>query len=189
MLTTSVNLLQRMQEPADQEAWNRFVMIYTPVLYQWSLHAGFTDTDAGDLVQDVLTILVRELPRFRYIDSRSSFRRWLKTVTLNKCREQQRKRQITLTLDLNAGLDEATDNEGLEAGWDAEYHQSLAAHALKIMQQDFEETTWRACWEHVVSGRSAAEVGQELGLSEGAVYVAKSRVLKRLRQELEGLWE
>lgn len=61
--------------------------------------------------------------------------------------------------------------------------------ALKIMRRDFEPTTWKACWENVAMGRPAAEVAEELGISRGAVYVATSRVLKRLRKELAGMME
>jgi RNA polymerase sigma-70 factor (ECF subfamily) len=77
----------------------------------------------------------------------------------------------------------------LEQFWDAEYCQHLVGAALRLMQAEFEPTTWQACWEHVVSGKSAAEVAAELGLTAGAVRAAKFRVLCRLRQELSGLIE
>ena len=77
--------------------------------------------------------------------------------------------------------------EDPEAAWDAEYRQHVVGRALSIMQADFRETTWKACWEMVVSGRPAADIAAELGLTVGAVYAAKVRVLNRLRAELEGL--
>ena len=72
---------------------------------------------------------------------------------------------------------------------EVEYRQWLVSRALELMRSEFSPSVWRACWEHVVSGRSASEVGQELGMTEGAVYAAKCRVLKRLRQDLDGLLE
>ena len=79
--------------------------------------------------------------------------------------------------------------DGLEEFWNVEYQQHLVRKALEIMQAGFEPRTWQACWEHTVNDKTAAAVGQELSMSEGAVYVAKSRVLRRLRQELAGLLE
>jgi RNA polymerase sigma-70 factor (ECF subfamily) len=74
-----------------------------------------------------------------------------------------------------------------QAFWETEYRQMLAARALEIMRAEFEPATWQACWETVVSGRPAAEVASELGLTTNAVYLARSRVLRRLRCELQGL--
>jgi RNA polymerase sigma-70 factor (ECF subfamily) len=79
------------------------------------------------------------------------------------------------------------DEAALESFWEVEYRQHLVRKALEVMRAEFESKTWQACWEHVVSEKTAAEVGRELGMSEAAVYVAKSRVLRRLRQELDGL--
>jgi RNA polymerase sigma-70 factor (ECF subfamily) len=83
------------------------------------------------------------------------------------------------------------DLEAAEAAADSfsevEYRQQLVARALELMQAEFQPTTWKACWEFVVAGRPAAEVGRQLGISENAVHLAKGRVLRRLRQELEGL--
>jgi RNA polymerase sigma-70 factor (ECF subfamily) len=70
---------------------------------------------------------------------------------------------------------------------EAEYRDFLVARALRLMQADFQPTTWKACWEHGVCGRPAHEVAAELGISESSVYVAKCRVLRRLRVELDGL--
>ena len=74
-------------------------------------------------------------------------------------------------------------------GWEDEHRCWLAAYALKVMQAEFEPSSWRAFWSMVVEGHSAAEVAQQLGISVGAVYVAKSRVLARLRQELHAFMD
>jgi len=185
--STSVTLLQRVRQRDDQAAWERFVALYAPLLFRWALRAGLAEQDAADLVQDVLVLLMQELPEFEY-DAGRNFRGWLKTVTINKCRERQRRRVPAAGVggdsDPLAELPGASD---LEEFWNAEYRQHLVRKALEIMRTEFEPNTWQACWEHTVNDKTAAEVGRQLGLSEAAVYVAKSRVLRRLRQELSGL--
>jgi len=188
MLSTSVTLLQRVRQRDDQAAWERFVSLYTPLLFRWALRAGLNESDAADLVQDVLLLLMNELPTFEYDPQRGTFRGWLKTLTINKCREIQRRRRSDIaTGGENNAIDGVPANSALEAFWETEYRQHLVRKALEIMRTDFEPTTWQACIEHTVNEKTAAEVGRELGLSEGAVYVAKARVLRRLRQELAGL--
>ncbi len=183
MEPTSLSLLERLQHPADQAAWERFVDLYTPLLYAWTRRLGVPDADAADLVQDVLTVLVEKLPAFRY-DRRQRFRAWLWTVTHNKWCDRRRK---DAAAPPTVPLPELAEPGGDVDREDEEYRRYLVGRALRLMQSDFEATTWKACWEHVVSGRSAADVARQLGISVGAVYVAKSRVLRRLRQELDGL--
>jgi RNA polymerase sigma-70 factor (ECF subfamily) len=188
MDTTPASLLERLRVPGQDGAWNRFVRLFTPLIYGVARRAGLQSDDARDLVQDVLLLLARKMPEFHY-DRTKSFRGWLRTVTINKVRERARRKGATARQaeerDLSQ-LEDLADGSLLE---ETEYQQMLANRALELMRAEFTPTTWQACWEHVVSGRTAAEVGAELGISEGAVYVAKCRVLKRLREELEGLLE
>lgn len=162
------------------------MQLYTPLLYSWARNACGASQDADDLVQDVLTHLVRKMPEFEY-DRQRSFRNWLKTVTLNVWRNRQRRRQVTVVGGSEAHLSDLPTEDLTKAFEESEYRSHLLSRALGLMQAEFHSTTWKACWEHVVSGRTAAEVAAELGISEGAVYVAKFRVLRRLRQELQGL--
>ena len=185
MHSTPASLLERLRQPDEQSAWTRFVQLYTPLLFHWTRRLGLRDDDAADLVQDILTLLVRKLPEFRY-DPRKSFRAWLRTITLNcwrnRCRRVELPREAHCPdLDGLAARDEA------DLLSETEYRQWLVGRALELMRTEFQPSTWKACWECVVSGRSAAEVAGELGLSVGAVYMAKSRVHRRLRQELTDL--
>lgn len=185
MDTTPASLLERLRQPAQDQAWTRFVRLYTPLLLRWARRLGLREDDAADLVQDVLTLLVRKLPEFTY-DRNRSFRAWLRTITLNCWRSRGRRAELPReanppNLDALAGPDEA----GVLG--EAEYGHWLVGRALELMQAEFQATTWKACWECIVGGRPAAEVAAELGISVGAVYMAKSRVLSRLRQELAGL--
>jgi RNA polymerase sigma-70 factor (ECF subfamily) len=186
MNTTSVSLLQRLRQPAEQDAWGRFVQLYSPLLYYWAHHLGLNEPDAADLVQDVFTTLVQKLPEFCY-EPGKSFRGWLRTVTLNKWRDRSRRRAAGPGYEGPGALDGLAADEDSGAFGESEYRQHLVSRAVQLMQAEFSPKTWKACWEHVVACRPAAEVAAELGISVGSVYVAKSRVLSRLRQELEGL--
>ncbi len=182
---TPTSLLERLRQPFDPEAWSRFVSLYTPLIYSWACRAGLQEQDALDLVQDVFVVLLRVLPTFSY-DRDQSFRRWLRTVTLNTWRNV-RKRAENRVLSKAADANQVPGPEDPEEAWEAEYRQHVVGRALCVMRADFRETTWKACWEMVVSGRPAADVAVELGLTVGAVYAAKVRVLNRLREELQGL--
>jgi RNA polymerase sigma-70 factor (ECF subfamily) len=186
MHTTSTSLLARLRQPGEGGAWEEFVDLYTPLLFYWARRMGLKDQDAADLVQDVFALLLRKLPEFEY-DEGKSFRAWLRTVTVNKWREGRRRRTLPVAPGGEGDLAELADPAGDEAFWEAEYRQCVVGRAMRLMQSEFRPTTWRACWEHAVAGRPAAEVAAELGLSVGAVYAARFRVLARLRQELEGL--
>src|SRR5437879_1117603 len=93
MNTTPASLLERVRQIADQDAWQRFVKLYTPLLYFWARRLGLQDQDAGDLVQDVLANLVRKMPEFNY-DRDRSFRNWLKTLVLNQWRNNARRQVL-----------------------------------------------------------------------------------------------
>jgi RNA polymerase sigma-70 factor, ECF subfamily len=184
MPTTSVSLLERLRQPGAQEAWARFVDLYTPLLYYWARRVGLQEPDAADLVQEVFATLVQKLPEFHY-DRDKSFRSWLRTVLLNTWRASRRGEAARAAG--TGDLRDLADPENVDALEEAEFQQHLAVRALHLMQGDFQPATWKACWEYVVCERSAAEVAAELGMTVNAVYLAKSRVLRRLRQELEGL--
>jgi RNA polymerase sigma-70 factor (ECF subfamily) len=185
MNTTSISLLQRLRQPAERDAWGRFVQLYTPLLYSWAHRLGLPEADAADLVQEVFTILVQKLPEFRY-DPGKGFRSWLRTILVNKWRDQLRRRAPAAAGASTAALDALPAPEE-DAFGEVEYRQYLVSRALQLMQAEFSPKTWKACWEHVVAGRPAGEVAAELGIAVGSVYVAKSRIMCRLRQELEGL--
>jgi RNA polymerase sigma-70 factor (ECF subfamily) len=185
MHTTSPSLLERLQQSAEQADWERFVKLYTPLLFHWTRRLGLDGTDADDLVQDVFVQLVQHLRKFHY-DPNKRFRGWLWTVTVNKWRERCRRRPIAVPAG-DTQLDRVASPDVADEVDEAEYQQYLVVRALRFMEAEFQPTTWRAFWESVSMGRRASEVAAELGITENAVYLAKSRVLRRLRQELNGL--
>jgi RNA polymerase sigma-70 factor (ECF subfamily) len=183
--STSASLLQRLRSTTDAAAWRRFVDLYTPLICSWARRLGLQEQDAADLVQDVFTLLVKKMPAFEY-DRQRSFRAWLRTVLVNKWREQCRDRAPRGGGPAEV-LDEVAGPDNVAAWCDEEFNRYISLRALQLMQADFQPATWKACWEHVVRGRDAAEVARELGLTVNAVYLATGRVLRRLREELDGM--
>lgn len=183
-MDTPASLLVRLRRPDDPEAWGRFVELYAPLLYYWVRRTGLQEADAADLVQEVLFLLFLKLPHFVY-DARRGFRNWLRTVTLNKCREYQR-RLRPATVD-DAAVIEVRAIDESDAREEAEYRRHVVRQALRSLEGEFPLTTQKAFREYVLAGRPADEVAAGLGVSVGTVYAAKSRVLSRLRRELDGL--
>ena len=127
---------------------------------------------------------MRKLPEFTY-DPGQSFRGWLRTVLRNKWQEIQRRQPQPTAAGIPV---EREGEDDIAAVAETEFQQHLTVRALQLMQAEFQPATWKACWEHVVLDRPAAEVAAELGVSVNAVYLATSRVLRRLRGELGDLW-
>jgi RNA polymerase sigma-70 factor (ECF subfamily) len=192
MYETSVSLLERLRRQPDEASWQRLVDLYTPLLRGWLRRQFVPHEDVDDLVQDVLAVLVRELPDFHYDRHKGSFRGWLKTVTLNQLRMWWRSRQGR---PLGSGdsamarkLDELADpHSALSRLWEREHDQHVVRRLLELSEGVFEATTWQAFRRVALDGADPAAVAAELGLSLNAVYLAKYRVLRHLRQESQGL--
>ena len=186
MFKTPASLLERLRGPFEPQAWAHFVSLYTPLIYSWARRVGLQEPDAADLVQDVFVTLLQVMPTFTYNRSQS-FRRWLQTVTLNKWRKTWKHPANRRVGEQLQNLEDVPANDGLEQFWEEEYRRHVVGQAMRLMQTDFAETTWKACLEVVVSQRRAAEVAAEFGMTVKAVYEAKFRVLNRLRRDLGGL--
>lgn len=188
--STSLSLIERVRLH-DPVAWRRFSELYGPVVYRWAQRHGLQPQDAADVVQDVFASVAQNLGGFRRRNAADTFRGWLWTVTRNKVLDVYRRRQAE-----PAGAGGSTAHRRLEQlpelpEFDDEPADSFAAdlshRALLLIQTEFEATTWQAFWAVAVDGKSPADAAAELGLTVAAVYKAKSRVLLRLRQELDGL--
>jgi RNA polymerase sigma-70 factor (ECF subfamily) len=189
MATTPVSLLKRLHGLPQMEttaAWSEFLELYTPILFRWARRLGLQQSDAADLVQDVFVVLVRRLPEFEY-DPKKSFRAWLRTILVNRWRDAGRRAAVLVEHVGHPALDELNDPHEMPDFAETEYREMLMRRALELMQREFKPTTWKACWEQLVEGRPAADVARDLGLTVNAVYVARSRVLRRLREYLDQL--
>ena len=191
MHTTSISLLESLRDGAAQEAWRRFVWLYTPLLLDWSRRLKLSEPDSADLIQDVFTTLVAKLPEFRYRPG-GGFRHWLHTVLKNRYRDWQRRRMaVSFQTGHSETLSRAvgTDDSDIPELDQADYERQLVRRTLDSIRPEFQPATWRAFWEHGSQGRPAAEVARELGQTVGAIYAAKFRGRTRVRQELQGLLE
>lgn len=137
-------------------------------------------------MQDVFTTLAQKMPGFVY-DPKKGFRNWLRAVTQNRWRDNRKMRSKRSLAGETTALDGMPGPDGEALFWETESHRHLVGRARDVMKAEFRPTTWRACWELVVEGRPATAVTAELVMSENAVYIAKGRVLRRLREELGGL--
>lgn len=187
MASTSASLLVRVKDTLDQEAWNRFVEIYAPFLLTWGLGRGLSEADASDLVQDVLEVLSRELPSFDYDGSRS-FRAWLKAITdrraKNFFRDQSRRPSAGIDSDIAEAAIVESESDLYE---EQEYRKAIIQQVFALVRNEFSDDVWKAFLKQTVEGQSVTDVALELGLSINQVYLAKSRVLRRIRQEAAGL--
>jgi RNA polymerase sigma factor (sigma-70 family) len=188
---TRASLLLQIRDGSNQPAWQEFVSLYGPVVYGFARKRGLQDADAADLMQDVLRSVSSAIGRLDYDRAQGTFRGWLFTITRNKIFNFLTARRIrpqgsgdSSTNRLLASQPEASDGADT---WELEYQRRLAALAMDRVKPEFQEKTWRAFWLTAVEGASAADVANRIGLSPGAIYVAKSRVLARLKDEVEVL--
>jgi RNA polymerase sigma-70 factor (ECF subfamily) len=190
-VSTRPSLLLRIRDPRDGPAWAEFVEIYAPLVYGFARKQGLQSADAADLTQEVLRAVAGAAARLDYDPGRGSFRGWLFTVVRNRLRNFLAERQ-------RPGRGGGTDAERLLAEWPApeadesalwqrEYERRLFAWAVEQVRPTCQETTWRAFWLTAVEGKSGKEAARALGLSQAAVYLAKRRVMTRLRECVQQL--
>jgi RNA polymerase sigma-70 factor (ECF subfamily) len=191
MNETQQSLLLRAQN-GEQDAWKDLTGLYRPLILGWLQRQGVPSRDLDDLSQEVLLSVVKHLPSFEHTGQRGAFRSWLRTIVCSRTSDYWRAAERGYQADGGSGataaLQEITDpRSDLNRHWDEEHDRYVLDCLLVLMQEEFEPTTVRAFRRLALDGVSGAEVAAELGLSVAAVYVAKSRVLHRIRQEAEGL--
>ncbi len=189
---TSRSLLERVKAD-DQSAWETLVALYGRLVYRWLRRWDLAEHEAADVFQDVFHSLAANIAGFRKENAGDTFRGWLRRITDNKVRDHLRKigrephgaggTEAQLRL---ASLPDLASPEGEESSSGHDQAGLLSA-AVELIRGEFEGRTWQAFWLSAVEARLPAEVALELGMTPGAVRVAKSRVLKRLREQLGGL--
>jgi RNA polymerase sigma-70 factor (ECF subfamily) len=194
MSQTSASLLERLRDRSDSEAWTRLVELYTPLVRGWLRRYDLTESDVDDLSQTVLTAVVANLPNFRHNGRVGAFRTWLRTIAVNSVR--QKFRLDRKTADSPGGsaflvsLVELDDPEsGLSQVWDRAHDAHVLQTLLTWAEPEFEPKTWQAFRRQVFDEAKPKAVAEELELTVNAVLVAKSKVLKRLREMSRGLIE
>lgn len=189
---TQPTLLVRIRDAHDQEAWERFVDLYAPLIYGFLRKRGLQDADAADLTQDVLRSVSAAAQRLEYDERCGLFRSWLFTIVQNRLTDHWRRDSIrergTGDTGAHEQLQELPQVGGDQtAEWDADYQRQLFQYAASIVKPDFSEATWQAFWMTAVEGQSGKEVAESLGLTAAAVYLAKGRVMARLKEQVRFL--
>ncbi len=191
----STTLLEQIRAQSP-EAWQRLIDLYSPLIYRWCRGAGVPEHDAADLLQEVFSAVLRHLPKFRRTGPTDSFTAWLATISRNKIRDYYRRRgrQAEARGGTTAGLALAAVPQPSEPSEDSVRADAASAALLRsrildIVRAEFRDRTWQAFYKTAIEERTAADVADDLGMSSAAVYMARSRVLRRLRAafaELEG---
>jgi RNA polymerase sigma-70 factor (ECF subfamily) len=189
---TSLTLLQRLRDN-QPEAWSVVVGLYTPLLYHWCARRGVRGADAEDVAQEVFQAAAAGLARFRREHEGDSFRGWLRGITRNillqHFRRADRQPRASGGTDAMAQLQEVAEAEPPEADEDDSPPEleALRRRALELVRGQVEERTWRAFWLTAIEGRSPNDIAPDLGVSPTAVRMAKSRVLRRLKEQFGDL--
>ncbi len=189
--STSLSLLARVQT-GQAEAWNRFVQLYAPLVHYWCKRSGLNPEDTADIFQEIFRSVAENISTFQKEKKTDTLRGWLRIITSNKIRDHLRRQSGKPTAEggsfaqvrLHAIPDPVDDREDLE---ETGILQQSVRKALDWIREDFEEPTWKAFWKIQIEEIPTDVVAEELGMTTAAVRKAKYRVLRRLREELEGL--
>jgi RNA polymerase sigma-70 factor (ECF subfamily) len=194
MNSTSISLLNRLQQTDDSKNWNRLVELYAPLLRVWLRKYDVQASDADDLVQEVLMAVSTELKSFDHSGRPGAFRSWLRTILAHRLRNfwraQGRRPQARGDSDIERRLELLEDPASeLSEIWNRQHDRHVVRQLLATTESSFEPSTWKAFCRVAIEGARPDLVATELGISLNAVFIAKFRVLKRLREEAEGLIE
>jgi len=194
MTSTSLSLLDRLRANPDAPDWRQFAELYEPLIRGWLRRKDVLGSDADDLVQNTMTVVLRRLADFDHNGRTGAFRNWLRTITVHCLQEhwkalQSRPAGVGGSDILHVISQWADPQSELSQQWNREHDLHVMRKLLERMRDEFEPKTWTAFQRFALDGLSAAEVAQELAISPNAVFIAKSRVLARLRQEAAGLLE
>jgi RNA polymerase sigma-70 factor (ECF subfamily) len=189
MNDTPLSLLDRLRrQPHDQPSWRRLTMLYAPLIRRWLLQHDTPEADADDLAQEVLLVLARDLGGFDHNGRTGAFRLWIRSITANRLRAYWRASRSEPLNGLDDRLAQLEDPDS-ELGrlCDREHDEFIVRRLMELIEPEFAPSTWKSFRLLVLEERPAADVAESLGLSVNAVLIAKSRVLRRLRQEGRGL--
>jgi RNA polymerase sigma-70 factor (ECF subfamily) len=190
--STRPSLLLRVRDSRDGGAWAQFVAVYGPLIYGFGRKQGLQDADAADLTQETLRVVAGSIKSMEYDPTRGTFRSWLFQVVrhrLYRFRDRQaRPGQGSGDSGAHDLLHEVPGREADPARlWEEEYERRQFAWAAEQVRGQVQETTWQAFWRTAVEGQGGQQVAQALGISVAAVYLAKGRVMARLKDEIRQL--
>jgi RNA polymerase sigma-70 factor, ECF subfamily len=189
---TSSSLLVRIKSK-DQEAWQRFVHLYGPLVYAWCRQSGLQEADAADVGQEVFRTVAESIADYHHGEKGDSFRGWLRTVTRTRVidfmRRKARAAQGVGGSDAQAEWLDFPDCQAETGSTDDDDRLLLLRRAVDLVLDNCKEENRRAFLQVVIAGKHPADVAQDLGMTVNAVYVAKSHILRRIRDEFAELVE
>ncbi|MEQ1825425.1 MAG: sigma-70 family RNA polymerase sigma factor [Pirellula sp.] len=199
--TTRASLIVRLHDRRDMQAWEEFVGLYSPLIRRVARSRGLQEADASEVVQDVMVAIVKAIPNYECSTQVGSFRRWLTTIARNKTLNRLTRQPV----DVARRCPELVSNNFGDLNWieakqcgeqtsviDSEWRQQIFVLGAQSVRARVQPSTWSAFWMTAVEDRDGDEVAQELGMSIGAVYVARSRVLAKIREWVQNYlmkWE
>jgi RNA polymerase sigma factor (sigma-70 family) len=188
--STQPTLLLRLRDRGDERAWAEFTEIYGPLVYELARRRGLQEADANDLVQEVFRNVARAIERYDPDPSRGSFRGWLSKIAgnliINLLAAQKRHPRGTGDTDMQRILEEQPNLPAEESAlFELEYRKRLLDWAAQRVRGSFSEPMWQAFWRTGVEGQPVKDVALAMGMSIGTVYQYKSRVVARIRREIE----
>jgi RNA polymerase sigma-70 factor (ECF subfamily) len=191
MNETRQSLLFRAQN-GEENAWKDLTELYRPLIIAWLNRQGVPPGDLEDLTQEVLLTVVKHLPTFEHSGRRGAFRAWLRRILCSRAVDYWQTTNAGTRGQGGSGaaaaLQQIADPESdLNRHWDEQHDRYVLSCLLDLVEEEFEPTTLKAFRRLAIDGSSGAQVAQELELSPTAVYIAKSRVLKRIRHLADGL--
>ncbi len=190
MHTTSVSLLERLAQAGDEADWQKLIIIYRPFIEKVVLGYPSLASHADDVAQEVMLVLMRELPVFQR-QRTGSFRSWLRNVTVNQMRIVLRKHRRERTvggLELEQQIEALADPCSAAAKqWDEEHDRAVLQRVIDVVRPTVNQKTWQAFERYALADEGPAQVAAELEMSLNSVLLAKSRILRRLRNEARGL--
>jgi RNA polymerase sigma factor (sigma-70 family) len=186
---TRASLLARIQSPRDEEAWREFAAIYRPVVYRLARKRGLQDADAEDLSQRVVIAVQRAIGNWQFDPAKGRFRSWLAKIARNAIINALTRRRPDAAAGGNSVQDflqeQPEPDPGIEENLQRECRRSLFRWAAERIRPEFRDGTWEAFWLTTGEGMSVEDAGQRLGKGIGAIYAARSRVMRRLKEEVQ----
>jgi RNA polymerase sigma-70 factor (ECF subfamily) len=176
-------MLERLRQTVDSRTWEPFVRLYTPLLYRWLTPYGLLRQDVDDILQEVFAVVARDLAKFHHNHRRGAFRRWLKTVLVNRLRAFRRSRRQAAASSLADYLEDPRGDPSRLL--ELEHDGFIIRRALERIEPEFKPATWQAFSRLLGDHADPEKISADLGMSVAAIYTAKSRVMKRLRQEIQ----
>lgn len=188
---TRASLILRLGDPADDLAWGEFLQIYEPMLFRLASRWGLQEADAREVVQETLLAVSKSIPEYRDLGHTGAFRGWLAAITRNKLADHLASRAKEVRgsgdTDVHRWLDQQQPSGDSSLSlWDWQQRRQIFAWAAERVRGQVRAATWQAFYRTSVQGEPVAEVAVDLGIREGMIYVARSRVMARLRKAVAG---